>query len=69
MLTDPEGYVSGVLAAAAIILGKVGFDRVRGNGHVTKEEFRALDKKVDCISEAVSSIDGWLRGRMGEPPR
>ena len=69
MFTDPDGYVSGVLAAAAVILGKVGFDRVRGNGHVTKEEFRCLDAKVDCISEAVSSIDGWLRGRMGEPPR
>jgi len=69
MFTDPDGYVSGVLAAAAVIFGKVGFDRIRGNGHVTKEEFRCLDAKVDGISKAVSSIDGWLRGRMGEPPR
>ncbi len=69
MLPVLDAFIAGVLAAAAVTLGRVASARFRGNGHVTKEEFRALDKKVDCISEAVSSIDGWLRGRMGEPPR
>ena len=78
MFTDPEGYFGGVIAAAALIITKVGFDRVRGNGHVTKadlaslasaKDMREVKKDVAEVKEDVASIKGWLTGRMGEPPR
>ena len=71
MFTDPEGYVGGVIAAAALIVSKLGLDRVRGNGHVTKADLVGLASAKDIIEikEDVAEIKGWLRGRIGEPPR
>ena len=68
MLTDPDGYLKALAVTAAFVVTKLGLDRARGNSHVTKSEFRSLDKKVDGIQKSVSTIEGWIRGRIGEPP-
>lgn len=81
MFTDPDGYIAGLLGATAVFLSKVGFDRVRGNGHVTKADLAGLasaddmadvkgdvsDLKADIttLKEDFSEVKGWLKGRFG----
>lgn len=79
MFTDPDGAVSGLLAGVVVILGKMFvYDRVRGNGHVTKADLAGLASAADMtkvkadvsdLKADFSEVKGWLRGRMGEPPR
>lgn len=79
MLTDPEGYIGGVVAAAVVILSKLGVDRVRGNGHVTKADLTGLASASDMaavktdvadLKKDFAQVKGWLSGRFGsgEPP-
>ena len=51
MLTDPDGYVGGVIAAAALVLSKLGWDRVRSNSASNP----GGDKRLNAIEKAWES--------------
>ena len=70
------GTVLGTTLAVAI---RVGWDKLRSNGHMTKAEFldwkqetveyrKDQDSKIDRVVKSVSTIEGWIRGRLGDPP-